>query len=102
MKSPRRHRLADVHRDGNENELVKLAAQLGGHWWEGGPLDGWIFVRGVWKVVEIKLPEREGTIHEYTPLQKRFMSWCELHRAPYYVWRDADDVMRTMGATVAA
>lgn len=102
MKAPRRHKLADVHRDENEAALIKLAEQLGGHWLESGPLDGWIFFRGTWLPVEIKQPSREGTVREYTPLQKRFMSWCTLHHAPWHIWRDDKDVMRTMGARVSA
>jgi hypothetical protein len=102
MKSLRRHRLADVHRDANEAALLRIMEQLGGHWWEGGPLDGWCLQRGVWVPVEIKRPEREGTAREYTPLQKRFISWCALHNAPWHVWRDDKDVLRTMGARVSA
>lgn len=102
MKPTRRHRLADNHRDGNEDPLVELAEQLGGKFLPGPPLDGWLWARGSWLPVEIKLPEREGTAQEYTPLQKRFMSWCALHNAAYHIWRDDKDVMRTMGARVGA
>lgn len=102
MKSARRHRLADVHRDANEEPLLKLMQQLGGRWWEGGPLDGWSLRAGIWTPIEVKLPEREGTVREYTPLQQRFISWCKLHNAPYHIWRDDKDVLRSMGARVGA
>src|ERR1700753_2606428 len=102
MKAPRRHRLADVHRDANEAGLLKVMEQLGGHWWEGGPLDGWCAHRGLLLPVEVKLPEREGTAREFTPLQRRFMSFCQLHNVPLHVWRDECDVIKTMGARVGA
>jgi hypothetical protein len=98
----RRHRLADAHRDANEQALLRVFEKLGGHWWEGGPLDGWALQRGVFVPVEIKLPEREGTAREFTPLQKRFMSWCVLHSAPHHIWRDDKDVLHTLGARVGA
>jgi hypothetical protein len=103
MKAPRRHRLADNERDANEAALVKLAEQLGGHWLEGAPFDGWIGARGVWLgPVEIKLPEREGTKQEFTPLQQRFITFCKLNNMPFHVWRNDADVLRTMGARVGA
>jgi len=70
VKPARRHRLADNTRDANEDPLIALAQQLGGHFHPGPPLDGWIVARGVWLPVEIKLPEREGTVHEYTTAAK--------------------------------
>lgn len=102
MRPPRRHRHADTHRDGNENPLIALAEQLGGRFRPGPPLDGWLWARGYWLPVEIKQPEREGTAREYTPLQKQFFSWCTLYNAPWHVWRDDKDVLRTMGARVSA
>lgn len=74
MRPPHRHRHADTHRDGNENPLVALAEQLGGRFRPGPPLDGWLWARGSWLPVEIKLPERE----------------------------DDKDVLRTLGARVSA
>lgn len=98
----RRHRLADAHRDANEGPLIALAQQLGGQFLAGPPLDGWLWARGKWLPVEIKRPEREGAAREYTPLQKRFISWCALHNAPWHIWRDDKDVLRTFGARVSA
>jgi hypothetical protein len=102
MKAPRRHRLADVHRDANEKKLIELAEKLGAKWFELGPLDGWIAHRGQWMPVEIKRPEREGTKWEMTPLQKRFMRACELNQAPFYIWRTESDVLKSLNATVSA
>lgn len=89
-------------RDANEDALLAVAARLGGHWREGPPLDGWIFVRGHWWPVEIKKPEREGLVHEYTPAQKRFIAWCANRNAPWWVWRTTDDVIRDLGGRRAA
>lgn len=88
-------------RDLNEDPLLRLAEQLGGHWREGPPLDGWIFHRGRWMPVEIKRPEREGLAHEFTPAQKRFVSWCQQWRAPWWVWRSEADVLRDLNTKVA-
>jgi hypothetical protein len=89
-------------RDANEQALLDLAARLGGHWCEAPPLDGWCFVRGRWMPVEFKVPEREGLQHEYTPAQRRFFAWCTLRAAPWWVWRTDADVIRDLGARVAA
>jgi hypothetical protein len=102
VKAPRRHRLADVHRDSNEDPLIALAERLGAKWFEFGPTDGWIVHRKTWTPVEIKRPEREGTKSEMTPLQKRFFRWCEVNQAPFHIWRTELDVMRTLGAKVSA
>jgi hypothetical protein len=90
------------HRDANESELLAVAARLGAHWLEAPPLDGWIWFRGQWLPVEIKAPGREGLAHEYTPLQRRFLSWCRERRARLLVWRSADDVIRDLGGRAAA
>lgn len=89
-------------RDGNEDELLAVAARLGAHWLEAPPLDGWIWCRGQWLPVEIKQPAREGLAHEYTPLQRRFLSWCKLRGARWLVWHSADDVIRDLGGRRAA
>lgn len=89
-------------RDANEQPLVKTAQQLGAQWWEDGPLDGWVLFRGVWTPCEIKIPEREGEADEYTPAQLRFFRWCSEHRAKWFTWRTDEDVLRDLGAKVAA
>lgn len=85
------------HRDTNEGPLVGLARRLGASWIEEGPLDGWMFHRGQWMPVEIKRPEVEGYKHEYTPKQKRFLSWCQAVGATLVIWRTDEDVIRSLG-----
>ena len=102
MRAPRRHRLADAHRDRNEAALIALAERLGGHWFEGPPLDGWIWFRKTYTPIEIKRPEREGTSAELTPLQKRFIRWCQVSGSCYCIWRTEADVMMFFGAKVSA
>lgn len=89
-------------RDANEVKLLRIAEQLGAHWIKAPPLDGWIFVRGRYMPVEIKRPEREGHIWEYTPQQRRFFTWCQLRGATWFVWRTEADVIRDLGGRVAA
>jgi hypothetical protein len=89
-------------RDANELALLAVAQQLGAQWLEAPPLDGWIWWRGLWLPVEIKLPEREGQAYEYTPAQKRFMSWCRLRNARWLVWRNDADVIRDLSGRVSA
>lgn len=89
-------------RDGNERALLKVAERLGAHWHKGPPLDGWIFVRGKFVPVEIKRDEREGQAWEYTPAQKRFMTWCRNRGATWWVWRTEADVLRDLGGKVSA
>jgi hypothetical protein len=90
------------HRDGNEPALVQLVERLGGAWCAGPPLDGWLYFHGRYMPVEIKLPEREGLKHEYTPAQRRWFSWARAHGGSWFVWRTEADVLRDMGGRVAA
>ena len=90
-------RFSRNHRDTNEPPLLELAKRLGARWIEEGPLDGWIFFRGSWMPVEIKLPEREGLASEYTAHQKRFLSWCRGTGATVLLWRTEDDVIKSLG-----
>jgi hypothetical protein len=98
-----RHRQAETMkrynrntRDANEQPLVQLSEGLGGWWREDGPLDGWVWIprQARWMPVEIKMPEREGTAHEYTPAQQRFFRWARERAAPWFVWRTEADVIR--------
>lgn len=99
----RRSRYAETHRDSNEPALVKIARQLGAGWYQSHPLDGWVLHRGVWLgPSEIKMPEREGLAHEYTPAQKRFLTWAIANRAPHFTWRTEEDVYKTLGARRSA
>jgi hypothetical protein len=88
------------HRDGNEAALITTAEQLGALWFEGPPLDGWVYIPqfGRWIPVEIKQPSREGHAREFTKLQHRCFGWCEQYGAPWWVWRTTDDVLRDLGA----
>ena len=96
-------RYAEVTRDANEDELVKVAKQLGAQWWQAPPFDGWVLHRGVWLgPTEIKMPEREGLAHEYTPQQKRFIAWAKANNAPHLTWRTAADVIERLGGRVSA
>lgn len=93
-----RHRLAETHRDRNEPELIAAAERCGARLYPGPPLDGWLLHRGLWVApVEIKMPEREGQVHEYTPAQRRFFTWCETYGAPHFTWRTVTDVLRKLG-----
>jgi hypothetical protein len=96
------NRYSQTTRDANEDPLLKLAAQLGAHWIQGPPLDGWIFCRGVWMPVEIKMPEREGLKGEYTPAQLRFLRFCSDRAAPHFVWRTEEDVIASLSARRSA
>jgi hypothetical protein len=89
-------------RDANEAALIALAERLGAHWCKAPPLDGWVFVRGRWMPVEIKRPEREGQVWEYTPAQRKFFSWCRNRGATWWLWRTDADVLRDLGARVTA
>src|SRR5262249_42615194 len=89
-------------RDSNEHALVQLCRRLGAQWVEVGPLDGWLLWRGVWLPVEIKHPKREGLTHEYTPYQHRFFAFCRESGGRWLVWRTDADVLRDLGARVAA
>lgn len=103
MARIRLSRYAQVAQDRNEPELVAAAQRLGLAWWQGPPLDGWILSRGLWLApVEIKVPERKGHKHEYTPSQLNFIRWCKEQRAPFFTWRTVDDVMKTAGARLGA
>ena len=86
-----RHATKFNHRDANERPLVKLAGQLGIHWIEAGPLDGWIAVPGMGFVpVEIKNPDGFNRLQ---PSQKDFIALCVSRNWPYRIWRTEQDVL---------
>jgi hypothetical protein len=89
-------------RDANQDALIAVAERLGCNWLQAPPLDGWCWVRGRWMPVEIKRPEREGQLFEYTPAQRRFFRWCELRGALWWVWRTESDVIRDLGGRISA
>jgi hypothetical protein len=96
------NRYSQTTRDANEEVLLKVAEQLGAHWVQGPPLDGWVIWRGMWIPCEIKVPEREGHADEYTPAQLRFLRFCELHRGPHFIWRTPEDVIRSLSGQRSA
>lgn len=96
------NRFSQTTRDANEPELLRLWRRLGGEWVQAPPLDGWAIHRGIWTPTEIKIPEREGLAHEYTPAQRRFLTLALAARAPVFIWRTADDVLKSAGARATA
>lgn len=96
------NRYSQTTRDANEPELVKLAQRLGCTWWQAPPLDGWTLFRGVWVPLEIKTGAREGWQDEYTPAQKRFLTFCQMHRAPVFTWRTDTDVLAALNSRITA
>lgn len=91
-------------RDLNEPELIAAAEKLGGFWVEAPPLDGWVhhFRVGGWIPVEIKQPQRQGQAREFTKAQKRFFEWATACGGKWLVWYTVEDVLRDLGARVAA
>jgi hypothetical protein len=96
MGGPRRHRMAEVHRDANEPELVTIIKRMGGKIWMAPPLDFWLLFRGAWCPTEIKRPEVEGLVFEYKPSQKRFFRFCEENNAPYLILHTMEDVIHVL------
>lgn len=91
-----------ARRDDNDSELVQLARRLGADWYSDGPMDGWLHWRGRWVPVEIKRSDKEGWASEFTEKQLKVMAAMRVSRAPFVVWRTADDVLRTLGIACAA
>jgi len=102
MSPGRKSRYAESTRDANEPALVRVAQQLGAGVWLAPPLDGWIVQRGLWRPMEIKMPEREGLAGEYTAAQLRFLTFCNTHQAPVVIWRTELDVIKSLGGKVTA
>lgn len=88
-----RHATRYNHRDENEPELLRVAEQCGATWQEAGPLDGWVFHRGMWKPVEIK----NGKAGRLRPSQAEFIALCRTLGAPCLLWRTVDDVLASLG-----
>ena len=79
------------HRDKNEPALLRLARQLGIHWIEAGPLDGWIPNGAGFTPIEIKNPDGKNRLE---PGQKDFIALCITWDWPYEIWRTDEDVIR--------
>jgi len=89
---PAPHRYA-AKRDEVEDDFVALAERLGALIVQAPPLDLWCFHRGKWTPVECK-----SARGQYTRAQKKFLSQCHLNRAPAWLWRCEDDVLKSLGA----
>lgn len=85
-------------RDANESTILSGVEQLGGLWLAGGPLDGWLFARGAWHLVEIKAAHKEGWKSEFTPEQILLLARLKERGIPYRVLRTEDDVLQLFGA----
>ncbi len=92
-----------ARRDNNDSELAMLAAGLG-VWltrtdW---PTDYLCFFRGLWDLIEIKRPDKEGWKSEFTPAQISFRAEAARRGARLVVWRTREDVLAFVGAREAA
>lgn len=85
-------------RDANEPELVKVAEQIGAYMYRTDEPGDWLCgFRGRWVIVEIKTEDGSPT-----PNQIQFSREARERRLPYWTWRNADDVMRDLGARQVA
>jgi hypothetical protein len=89
-------------RDAKESDLVILARELGAYWICAAPLDGWLWWRGFWRLVEVKNPACEGHKDEYTPDQLKLMMSLRERGIAWHVWRTEADVYRDLGARRSA
>jgi hypothetical protein len=91
-----------ARRDNNHGPLVAIAQAIGGLWLPDGPFDGWLSWRGVWHLVEIKRPDKEGWKNEYTEDQVRMLIRLRERGIEPTIWRTEFDVYKTMGVRVGA
>lgn len=91
--SPRR---ASIHnkRDANEAGIVEALAEMKVIWTEGGPLDGWIWLRE-FIPVEIKNPKG---LNKMRPNQAGFIERCKYLGWPYLVLRSVEDAINSVNA----
>lgn len=89
FKRPQIHR-----KDGNEPELFEFAKVCGAVIQQRGPFDGWVYWRGKWTLVEVKLPRRKGHKNEYTPAQNALLAEYKDRGIAVWTWRTRDDVLR--------
>lgn len=86
----------NARRDDNDSDLFKAATKLG--FWltpMHEPVDYLGLYRGRWLVIEIKRPDKEGFVHEFTPAQKIFIGEAHQRGGRVHVWRTVDDVIAT-------
>jgi hypothetical protein len=91
-----------ARRDANEAAILSGVEALGGLWLPGPPLDGWLYARGTWHLVEVKDPRKEGWKSEFTPEQILLLARLNERHVPYAVLRTEDDVLRLFGARRSA
>lgn len=92
-----------LRRDSNDKPLANFARALG--WWlhkTHTPGDYLGAFRGVWHVVEIKDPAKEGHADEFTDAQREFHAEAFRRGLSIKVWRTREDVVRDSGGRVAA
>lgn len=87
-----------ARRDANEPELVVVARHLGAFMYRTDEPGDWLCgYRGRWIIVEIKSADGSPTA-----AQIAFSREARERRLPYWTWRTAEDVLRDLGARVAA
>ena|SRR5688572_21578978 len=92
-----------LRRDANEGPLIALAKNLGWQFWPlYQPADWLALRRGVWHVVEIKDPAKEGHADEFTYEQRKFRAEVFACNGRLLVWRTKDDVFRDSNARASA
>lgn len=90
-------------RDTNDAGLKELAEALG--WWliqTNEPSDYLGGYRGVWHVVEIKDPKKQGHKHEFTTKQKEFHVEAYRRGMQILIWRTPEDVQISSKARATA
>ena len=95
-----------ARRDGNEGALIRIAEEFNGLWIPAPPFDGWLWGRNAcascgasgWRLIEVKLPEREGTKKEFTRAQLETIIRLNERQARWHVIRTEDDILALLGA----
>ena len=62
------------------------------------PFDLWVGLNGSWIPVEVKSSEKAPL----KPSQRDFIESCHVHKLPYFVIRDLDDVPVLLGSSSLA
>lgn len=89
--------------DANEPELIEFARNLGWTLWKMDTPADWLGLRrGKWEVIEVKNPDCEGDLDEFTAEQKIFSRDVFVRSGKILIWRTKDDVLRDSNARVTA
>ena len=87
-----------ARRDANEPALIQLAREIGAVCINiQEPVDWLIGWRGRWYPCEVKTLKGD-----YTDQQVLFMGAAKERELQVWAWRTADDVMRSLGASIGA